>query len=212
MQEELATLQETKTTNFNANLPIDVYRAYSDLGSNVADPTLESCIIELIIGKLANLANIPALCVADTSGSMYGCFNTNNNLPKPIEVCISMTAFFAMTAPDLWKNKFIQFSDTSYIVDMETTYGSNPTFFDYIKYMKEHQVNAGSTNFESVLSVLEQLLLGESPNTLPKYLIIFSDMQFNQAIRVNYTNLPAGKQLKQLFIEKLGYSENDGKL
>jgi len=211
LQEELLALQETKTTNFNANLPIDVYRAYSDLGSTSSDPTLESCIMELITGKLANLANIPVLCVADTSGSMYSCYRSGPKeyLPIPIEVCISMTSFFAMTAPNLWKNKFIQFSDTSYIVDMENIYGSDPTFFDYIKYMKEHQVNAGSTNFESVLGVLEQLLSGEPSSVLPKYLIIFSDMQFNQAVRVNYTNLPAAKQLKHLFVEKLGYSEDD---
>jgi hypothetical protein len=215
---ELADLAADKVTNFDAGTPIDVYKAYITSVTNTEIPTYENCINELALGKLADLVQIPTLCIADTSGSMYSNYYGGKEAITPIEMCIAMTAFFAKNAPVAWKHRFIQFSTNSYVTNLATELNKeDPSFFDYIRYMKSHQVNSGSTNFQSVVNQLRILFAkvdGQADPVLPKYLVWFSDMQFDMATQqygvVNQANqvveLPAGQQLTKLFVEELGYA------
>lgn len=231
INKQLEELASEKTTNFDAGTPLDVYFAYEKGGITHDNPTYENCIMELITGKLHELAQIPILCVADTSGSMYTSYGTSrisdmNNI-TPISMCMAMTAFFAKAAPEAWKHRFIQFSGESYVINLATTLNKeNPSFLDYIKYMKSHQVNAGSTNFMSVVNQL-RLLFTKNNNEegndiiLPKYLVWFSDMQFDVATgahqqygvenieQMNTTGLAAGEMLEKLFIDELGYTKEE---
>lgn len=195
LEEELDEVCDEKVINFNAGTPIDVYKAYDD--ASVANPLYELCIEELITNKLRNLSDIPVLCIADTSSSMYSSYGKD----IPIHACISLTSFFAKAAPEEWRHKFIQFSSNSYLIDRSS---DDTSFFAYKRYMTQHQVNSGSTNFESVLDTLKLLFSGERV-TIPKYLLFFSDMQFNGAVHYNKDKTPC-EQLKDLFTE-MGYDE-----
>lgn len=195
--EEIKLLTETKTTNFSSATPLDIYNAYcpnNKIGNSGTNIMYENAILELTC-KMSNIINMDMLCVADTSGSMY----SNYKGISPISACIALTAFCSANSKN--KHKFIQFADTSYLVDMKDHY-ENPTFYDYIKYMQEHSVNVGSTNFESVLELLRKMFT-QNVN-IPKYLIFFSDMQFNQAVQIGNINLTAKEQVEKLFKE-LGY-------
>lgn len=172
--------------------PVDIYKAYNNCKE--VNDTYENCIQELALTFCTRDMNM--LCVADTSGSMYSGSPIN-----PIDVSISLTAFCSMTS-SCFKHQFIQFSDTAYLVDMYQVLNREPTFYDYITYMKNHQVNAGSTNFESVLNLLKELLSNKDKEDYPKYLIFFSDMQFNQAVTTHNKGLTASQQLQVLFGDK----------
>jgi hypothetical protein len=201
IKNELTELINTSITIFKAGTPLDVYDAYD--GETNENIIYESCIQELILGKLNQLSNMKILTIADTSGSMY---NKSKNAPMPIKVCISLTAFFSMSAPKSWKNKYIQFASQAYIVDLNKEY-TNPSFYNFIKYMKSHEVNTGSTNFESVLDNLRLLFNNVEPSDLPEYIIMFSDMQFDEAITGNWSSLTPCEQLNKLFVDVLGFDE-----
>lgn len=227
LQEELQELQAEKTTNFNAATPVDVYQAYAATDSNkntnywgwgggssklVANQMYEACIQELIMGKLADLSELNILSICDTSGSMFGGYGYGSKKPtaSPIEVCIAMAAFFAMSAPEGWKHKFIQFDTNPYIRDMRKEYVTDePKFVDYINFMRNNSVNVQSTNFEGVLLLLRDLFKGANPKDLPRYVVFWSDMQFNQAVRSINKNKTASEQIKSLFVEQLGFKEED---
>lgn len=191
IEKEMAELAAEKLLNFNAGTPVDVYKAYVGNNRQLGDDAVENlmyeaCIMELMTGKLAELAQIPILCIADTSGSMYSmCTMTGDDVKTditPIQMCIAMTAFFAKSAPEGWKHRFIQFSEQAFVVNLAQQLNKeDPSFFDYIKYMQNHPVNAGSTNFESVLNQLRILFAKADGVVLPKYVLWHSDMQYNQA-------------------------------
>lgn len=209
LQEELDELASEKTTNFEAGNPVDVYNAYE--GVDEENPIYEACIQELSLGKFANLANIPCLTVADTSGSMFGGYwggGTSKN--TPISQCIALTAFFASNAPSAWRHKFIQFAGNPFIRDMVKELGTNdPSFYQYIQFMKKNQIHDMNTNFERVLDLMhKELFTNVQKEDLPKYLIFFSDMQFDQAVKVDRKKMTAGDQVKQMFVE-LGFTEDD---
>jgi hypothetical protein len=209
---EMQALQEEKTTNFSAGTPIDVWKAYT--GANEVNPTYEACIGELALGPFAQLLQESILCISDTSGSMgNGAYWGAPDIQKiePIDVCAAMTAFFAMHAPAGWSNKFIQFAGRPFVRDVAKTLGHQPTFFEFCSYMLSHELRACcdmSTNFEGVLEVLKSLFTGVSPKDLPKYLIVWSDMQFNQCVQLVNKQLTAAEQLRKLFVEIMGFSED----
>lgn len=208
LDKEISVVVSEKTANFSAGNPIEVLKAYENVRR--VNPAFEACIQELGMGAMANLAKIPILCISDTSGSMYGGYGGVSDLPyQPIEVCVAMTAFFAMFAPEAWRNRFIQFSTEAYVQDLVKELKHEPSFFEFCEFMKSHQVNTQSTNFESVLGLLETLFRGAKKEDLPKYLIFWSDMQFNSAVQSFNRGLTAGQQLKKLFVERLGFAESD---
>jgi len=205
LQEQLEKEIESSTLNVNTTTPIDIYKSYD---GNTENPMYEACFRELIITKYAKLADIPILCIADTSGSMYSTYGRSGSI-VPIQASISLTAFVASTAPKLWRHKFIQFASEPYIIDMrQSTDKEEPSFFDYMKFMKNHQINTSSTNFEGVLNIMAQLFKDANKENLPKYLLFFSDMQFNEAVSGQWSNMTAGEQVKKLF-QDLEFNEED---
>lgn len=201
MQEELQKIKDEKVTNFAAGTPIDILKAYGN--SFEPNSTYESCITELALGKFADLLDLGILCVSDTSGSMS---STVSGDIQAIDVCTAMTAFFAMHSQ--YANKFIQFAGKPYVRDVQAALNKKPTFIEFCKYMFDNQINDTSTNFEAVLEILKQIFTGVQAVNLPKYIIFWSDMQFNMCVQVHNQGLTAAQQLKNLFND-LGFSEED---
>lgn len=212
LEAEMQALQEEKITNFSAGTPIDVLKAYR--GCNDVNPTFESCIAELALGPFSNLLHESILCMSDTSGSMnkYG-YNyvpfSEDNLAMPIDVCVAMTAFFAMHAPAGWRNRYIQLNTEPSIEDVEKVLGHQPSFFEFCKHMLSHRFDFGSTNFEGVLETLKTLFTGAESKNLPRYLIMFSDNQFNKQVRIENKGNTAAEQLRELFVDTMGFNETD---
>lgn len=212
LEAEMQELQEEKTTNFSAGTPIDVLKAYH--GCTDLNPKFESCIAELALGSFSNLLQESILCMSDTSGSMNG-YGHNlsplsaNNVAKPIEVCVAMTAFFAMHAPAGWRNRYIQLDTEPSIEDVEKVLGHQPSFFEFCNHMYSHRFDFGSTNFEGVLETLKTLFIGAEPKNLPKYLIMFSDNQFNKQVKIGNKGKTAAEQLRELFVGIMGFNETD---
>lgn len=202
LEEELEKIKAEKVTNFSAGNPIDILKAYDN--SWVSNPTYESCIKEMALGKFADLLDLGILSVSDTSGSMGS--SIGNDI-RAIDVCIAMTAFFSMNAPGSWNGKFIQFAGKPYVRDANQDLNGKPSFIEFCKYIFKNQINESSTNFEGVLRLLKDLFTGSVSSDLPKYIIFWSDMQFNQTIHLNQ-GLTAAGQVKELFLS-LGFSELD---
>jgi hypothetical protein len=207
MIDELLTLQQAVTINFGAGTPVDVWAAY-DTSSTCDNVAYEACIRELGLGKLAGLTNLRCLCVADTSGSMSTLIEGHQSIQR-IDVCVAMTAFLSMFAPKEWRHKFIQFAGTAHVRSLQNVLGREPSFREFCLFISEHKIHDMTTNFESVLNTLNVIFKDVSKDDLPKYIIFWSDMQFNQAVSVGYNSLTAGQQLKKLFVEKLGFLEED---
>lgn len=196
LEAELAKLVNKKVISFDTGTPVDVYKSYGD--SREVNLMYESCINELALNKFSNISNMEILCVADTSGSMY----SGNGSTSPISACIALTAFIAKNAPITYRHKFIQFSSKAYVIDMVKEMNKDDiTFIEYISYMKSHQVNDMSTNFESVINTL-RVIFKNNTSQIPKYLLFFSDMQFDQAVNLN-SELTAQEHLNELFMEEL---------
>ena len=201
MTQKYEKIKEQKIINNSAGNPVEVYLSYKS--SDSVNTTYEMLIKEMILGSMADLSNIGFIPIADNSGSMD---SGGNDIAQPIDVCIAMTAFMAMSAQGNNKHWFVHFSENPFWVDMKKwtleKYGRDEQlFFDYIKYMKSNQINAGSTNFEGVVELLKQMFANSDPKTLPKYLVFFSDMQFDQAVKQTNKDLSASAIIKK------GYDE-----
>jgi len=212
LKAEMKVLQEEKTTNFSAGTPIDVLKAYADC--HKVNQTFEACIGELALGPFAELLHESILCMSDTSGSMsgngyWGAPAVETQTVAPIDACVALTAFFAMHAPVGWRNRYIQLNTNPYLQDVGKDLGHQPSFFEFCSYMRSHRYDFGSTNFEGVLEVLKTLFTGVNPKDLPKYFLMFSDNQFNKQVLVVNKKLTAAQQLRKLFVETMGFKEDD---
>ena len=115
-----------------------------------------------------NGATLNALCMIDTSGSMYG---------TPLEVAISLGLYCAERNQGPWKNHFITFSSRPNLCEIR---GSD--FVDKVWDIEKHCI-VDNTNiqaaFELVLNTCKQHHL--SQEALPQNLIVISDMEFDAA-------------------------------
>jgi hypothetical protein len=112
--------------------------------------------------------NVLGIC--DVSGSMEG---------EPLLVCIALGIYLAQHTKGDFHNYFITFSEKPKLQKLE---GNN--LFDNVSAM-QHAEWGMSTNLESVFELLLKRAVKHSipPDEMPNTLVIFSDMQFNQAIR-----------------------------
>ena len=111
-----------------------------------------------------------ALCVVDTSGSMYG---------RPLEVAISLGIYTAQRAKGPYQNHFITFSNTPELVELKGN-----TLYEQVINMSNANWNM-NTNIEAVFDLLLTTALRNkcSQDELPQNIIIISDMEFDDAIR-----------------------------
>ena len=121
-----------------------------------------------------NGASLDALCVCDTSGSMWG-----TTADAPINVAISIALYCAERAHGPFAGHYISFSSHPQLIE---TVG-----FDFCdKVERIYSTNlCENTNIEATFDMLLETAKSHHcrQNDLPKSIIIISDMEFDQARR-----------------------------
>jgi hypothetical protein len=112
------------------------------------------------------------ICVADTSGSMYG---------DPLAVALSIAMYCAERNKGPYANRFITFSDRPTCVRVEGV-----DFVDKINRMSNAEWGS-STNVEAVFDMLLNIAKREhcTQDEIPQTVIIISDMEFNGCASCN---------------------------
>ena len=117
-----------------------------------------------------NGASLDALCMIDTSGSMWG-----TDASAPINVAISIGLYAAERARGPFHNHYISFSSRPQLIE---TYGSD--FVDKVKRIYSTNL-CENTNIEAAFDMLLNTAIKSHcrQSDLPKTIIVVSDMQFD---------------------------------
>jgi hypothetical protein len=115
-------------------------------------------------------ASLDALCMIDTSGSMWGI-----DASAPINVAISIGLYAAERARGPFHNHYISFSSRPQLIE---TYGSD--FVDKVKRIYSTNL-CENTNIEAAFNMLLNTAIKSHcrQSDLPKTIIVVSDMQFD---------------------------------
>ena len=118
-----------------------------------------------------NGASLDALCMIDTSGSMWG-----SDASAPINVAISIGLYAAERARGPFHGHYISFSSRPQLIE---TYG-----FDFVDKVKRiYSTNlCENTNIEAAFDMLLDTAIKSHcrQSDLPKTIIVVSDMQFDR--------------------------------
>ena len=119
-----------------------------------------------------NNCSFNGICVADTSGSMYG---------QPLAVALSIAMYCAEHNKGDFANHFFTFSDHPTFMKIEGI-----DFVDRINCMSKADWG-GSTNIEAVFDKMLSIAKTShcSQDEIPASVIIISDMEFNACVRSN---------------------------
>lgn len=136
------------------------------------DPT-ERAAINKYWDNLENYfkgASLDALCMIDTSGSMWG-----TEASAPINVAISIGLYAAERARGPFHGHYISFSSRPQLIE---TYGSD--FVDKVKRIYSTNL-CENTNIEAAFDMLLNTAIKSHcrQSDLPKTIIVVSDMQFD---------------------------------
>ena len=125
-----------------------------------------------------NGASLDALCMIDTSGSMWG-----SDASAPINVAISIGLYAAERARGPFHGHYISFSSRPQLIE---TYGSD--FVDKVERIYSTNL-CENTNIEAAFDMLLDTAIKSHcrQNDLPKTIIVVSDMQFDRQ-RDHYGN------------------------
>jgi hypothetical protein len=117
-----------------------------------------------------NGASLDALCMIDTSGSMWG-----TDASAPINVAISIGLYAAERARGPFHGNYISFSSRPQLIE---TYGSD--FVDKVKRIYSTNL-CENTNIEAAFDMLLNTAIKSRcrQSDLPKTIIVVSDMQFD---------------------------------
>ena len=115
-----------------------------------------------------NKASFNALCMADTSGSMYG---------TPIEVAISLGLYCAEKAQGPFAGHYMSFASRPQLIKVEGV-----DFVDKVERIWRTNL-VDNTNIEAAFDLLLETAIKNncSQDDLPQNLIVISDMEFDQA-------------------------------
>lgn len=143
-----------------------------------------------------NGCSLDALCVVDTSGSMWG-----NEASAPINVAISLGMYAAERARGPFKGHYISFSSRPQLIEIEGI-----DFVDKVRRIWETNL-CENTNIEATFD----MLLNTAKRThcrqsdLPKSIVIISDMEFDsQAGRYGSSSATLMENIKHKW-ERAGY-------
>lgn len=178
---------ETKTVNAKVLYPYECVK--EALSSAVYRDDTQRAIVNKYWDNLENYfngASLSALCVVDTSGSMF--WGAGSVLPA--HVAISLGMYCAEKNKGPFAGHFMTFSDRPAMVRF-----NGIDFVDKCRRMQNVDW-AGSTNIEAAFDLmLNTAIANRCPaEDLPKNLIIISDMEFNGCVTSNtgyrYGGLP----------------------
>lgn len=125
-----------------------------------------------------------AICVVDTSGSMYG------GSPEPISIAVSLGMYFAERNKSAFKDMFITFS-----ADPTVQRITGKTLLERIANVKGSDWGA-NTNIWKVMKLYLKLAKKSNQEDCPKSIIIISDMEFDQG----RTNQTYHNEFKEMFL------------
>ena len=167
---------ETKTVNAKTLYPYECVK--EALSCSLRNNDTQRAIINKYWNNLAdyfNGANLSALCVVDTSGSMFW----SGGLPAQVAISLGMYCAEKNSGP--FAGHFMTFSDRPAFVKFEGV--------DFVH--KCHNMQnvdwAGSTNIEAAFDLMLNTAVTNkcSADDLPKNLVVISDMEFNACVTTN---------------------------
>ena len=156
-------LKEMKITTGSDSA--DIIKLISSIFDNIEskDP-MNELMIEAIKAKLDAITKLDALCVCDTSGSMYG---------DPLNAAMMLTYLISSTASNMkFRNKFITFSNNPSWLSC-----GNGSIYDFIKTVYSHNI-CQNTNIQKTIDLITSSLK-DAPDFKPKVIFFFTDGQFD---------------------------------
>ena len=173
---------ETTKVNASTLYPYEVVEKALRINAYRPDET-DRAMVNKYWANLAdyfNGANLNALAVVDTSGSMHG---------TPINVAISLGMYCAEKAGGPFANHYISFASRPQLIECEGV-----DFVD--KVHRIYRTNlVDNTNIEAVFDLLLQTAQKNkcSQEDMPENILIISDMEFDAASRGGSYNWRTGK-------------------
>ena len=146
----------------------DIIKLISSIFDNIkynnSNNSMNELMIEAIKSKLDAITKLDALCVCDTSGSMYG---------NPLNAAMMLTYLISSTSSNMkYRNKFITFSN--YPSWLSCGDGS---IYEFVKTIYSHNI-CEDTNIQKTIDLITSSLK-ETPDFNPKVIFFFTDGQFN---------------------------------
>ena len=173
---------ETTKVNASTLYPYEVVEKALRINTYRPDET-DRAMVNKYWANLAdyfNGANLNALAVVDTSGSMHG---------TPINVAISLGMYCAEKAGGPFANHYISFASRPQLIECEGV-----DFVD--KVHRIYRTNlVDNTNIEAVFDLLLDTAKANkcSQDDMPQNILIISDMEFDSASRGGSYNWRTGK-------------------
>ena len=161
----------TSTVNAGTLYPYEIVEKAIQLfrsASNISLDTTDRLMINKYWDNLTdyfNGAKLDALCVVDTSGSMMG---------TPINVAVSLGLYCAERNKGPWHNHYISFSSYPQLIKTDGV-----DFCDKVRRIVRTNL-CENTNIEATFDLILKTAI-MSRAKLPEYVIIISDMEFDQA-------------------------------
>ena len=170
-------LEGTEKINAGTLAPYDIVREYRKEYFKNNDCCINDTLEEMWKALPDDVNTQNAICVVDVSDSMGWTSGRGNNIPKPIDVAISLGIYFSEKNPtEVFRNKFLTFSQRPSFVSFD----ENMSLFDRIERTEQADWGA-NTNITRVFElILETALKHNLKNSdMPKTIFIISDMQFD---------------------------------
>ncbi|MEI0606647.1 DUF2828 family protein [Brachyspira pulli] len=174
--------------NTSVLTPFDVIREILDCNKEDIDSRREE--FDLTWKNLPNIFgdnNLNAIAACDVSGSMGMALNG-----EPLICSVALGIYIAQLNNSAFHNHFIDFCGNSKMHDISNI----DNIVDVVNYVLRSSVDM-STNIDSVFkALLDTALKNHVPQEeLPKYIIIISDMEFNECQMQNKTNFEYWKEI-----------------
>ncbi|WP_258222196.1 DUF2828 domain-containing protein [Brachyspira hampsonii] len=174
--------------NTSVSTPFDVIREILDCAEEDIDSRKEE--FDLTWKNLPNIFgdnNLNAIVACDVSGSIGMSLNG-----QPLICSVALAIYIAQLNKSAFHNHFIDFCGNSKMHDISNI----NNIVDVVDYVLRASADY-STNIDSVFkALLDTAVNNHVPDEeLPKYIIIISDMEFNQCEFSNKTNFEYWKEI-----------------
>ena len=148
---------------------------------------LTELTIEAIKAKLDDITKLDALCVCDTSGSMFG---------DAMNAALMLTYLISSTSSNIkFRNKFITFSSNPKWLD-----AGNGSIYDFFETIKQNNI-CENTDIQKTIDLITSSLK-DAPSFNPKVIFFFTDGQFD--LMTSYNNSVSCKDYIRMKFEEIG--------
>lgn len=156
--------------NAGAIFPYDIVKAVTLGNASAADSQWDA-----LPNYVGEASVFPIVDTSGSMGTMSGYYPSK--AIQPIEIAVSLGLYCAEKNTSVFKDMFMIFNTTPTLVVAKGTLSQR------IKQLP--QVNASSTNLHAAFDMLLDIAVkgNVKAEDMPKTLMIFSDMQFNQCVR-----------------------------